>query len=58
MGLGAGEQMNCIERFADKIGGAGLARTLHGALGIIRTGYDNDRQITDVGELRTPDPFQ
>jgi hypothetical protein len=50
--------MNRIEGFADKIGGAGLARTIHGALGIICAGYDNDRQITDVGELRTSDPLQ
>ena len=58
MSLGAGEQMNRIEGFADKVGGAGLARTFHGALGIIRTGYDNDRQITDMGKVGTPDPLQ
>ena len=58
MGLGACEQMNGIEGFADEIGGSALPRGLHGAFGVVRPGDDDYRKVTYVGKMGTPDPLE
>ena len=58
MCLGTCQQVDGIERFADEVSGAGRGGALHGRLGVIRTGYDDDRNVVYVRQMRTADLFQ